>query len=195
LTNVPCHFKQVVTVNIKKEVIILHIPKNTQPPKLLGELAKQVGNKTECGLLGMVCDLDGDYNQVRLKYPSDKHVKVFTFNSARKMMSTVVRHDNCIRLFSKGASEIVLNKCGSYLNGDAKPIKMTQSDIDETIKNVVEPMAKDGLRTICVAYRDFDMNKNIDWDNEEDDAAILSDFTCICLVGIEDPVRAEVSDI
>jgi len=72
---------------------------------------------------------------------------------------------------------------------------MTQSDIDETIKNVVEPMAKDGLRTICVAYRDFDMNNNIDWDNEEDDTAILKDFTCICLVGIEDPVRAEVSDI
>ncbi len=39
------------------------------------------------------------------------------------------------------------------------------------------------------------MNKNIDWDNEEDDTDILSDFTCICLVGIEDPVRADVSDI
>jgi Ca2+ transporting ATPase len=123
-------------------------------------MAKQIGNKTECGLLGLVNDLGGDYEQIRLKYPSDKHVKVFTFNSARKMMSTVVQQANNqgFRLFSKGASEIVLNKCRYYLNGDAKPVALSQSDIDETIRNVVEPMAKDGLRTICVAYKDFDSN-------------------------------------
>jgi magnesium-transporting ATPase (P-type) len=126
-------------------------------------MAKQIGNKTECGLLGLVNDLGGDYEQIRLKYPSDKHVKVFTFNSARKMMSTVVDYKNtqgggCYRLFSKGASEIVLNKCRYYLNGDAKPVSLSQSDIDETIRNVVEPMAKNGLRTICVAYKDFDSN-------------------------------------
>jgi P-type Ca2+ transporter type 2B len=128
-------------------------------------MAKQIGNKTECGLLGLVNDLGGDYEQIRLKYPSDKHVKVFTFNSARKMMSTVVQQNNiqsgggCYRLFSKGASEIVLNKCRYYLNGDAKPVALSQSDIDETIRNVVEPMAKNGLRTICVAYRDFNSNE------------------------------------
>ena len=129
-------------------------------------MAKQIGNKTECGLLGLVNDLGGDYEQIRQKYPSDKHVKVFTFNSARKMMSTVVDYKNtqsggggCYRLFSKGASEIVLNKCRYYLNGDAKPVALSQSDIDETIRNVVEPMAKNGLRTICVAYRDFNSNE------------------------------------
>jgi Ca2+ transporting ATPase len=158
-------------------------------------MAKQIGNKTECGLLGLVNDLGGDYDQVRRKYPSEEHVKVFTFNSARKMMSTVVKYKNengsvVFRLFSKGASEIVLGKCCQYLNVDAKPIQLSQSSIDETIRNVVEPMAMEGLRTICVAYRDF-TSPDTDW---EDDAAILTDMTCICLVGIEDPVRAEVPD-
>ena len=51
-------------------------------------------------------------------------------------------------------------------------------------------MASEGLRTICLAYRDFPSAEGEpDWDNETD---ILTALTCICLVGIEDPVRPEV---
>lgn len=60
------------------------------------------------------------------------------------------------------------------------------------VKKVIEPMACDGLRTICVAFRDFNSSPEPDWDNEND---ILSDLTCICVVGIEDPVRPEVYQI
>lgn len=59
------------------------------------------------------------------------------------------------------------------------------------VKKVIEPMACDGLRTICVAFRDFPSSPEPDWDNEND---ILNDLTCICVVGIEDPVRPEVSN-
>lgn len=55
------------------------------------------------------------------------------------------------------------------------------------VQKVIEPMACDGLRTICVAMRDFTTEP--DWENE---AEILNDLTCICVVGIEDPVRPEV---
>lgn len=52
-------------------------------------------------------------------------------------------------------------------------------------------MALEGLRTICLAYRDFPTSEGEpDWDNEAD---ILTGLTCICVVGIEDPVRPEVS--
>lgn len=58
------------------------------------------------------------------------------------------------------------------------------------VRKVIEPMACDGLRTICVAYRDFPAEAGEpDWDSEND---ILSDLTCIAVVGIEDPVRPEV---
>lgn len=51
-------------------------------------------------------------------------------------------------------------------------------------------MALEGLRTICLAYRDFPASEGEpDWDNEAD---ILTSLTCICVVGIEDPVRSEV---
>lgn len=76
-----------------------------------GGLPKQVGNKTECGLLGFVLDLKQDYAPVREQIPEEKIYKVYTFNSVRKSMSTVVKlPDGTFRLYSKGASEILLKK-------------------------------------------------------------------------------------
>ncbi|XP_037378664.1 plasma membrane calcium-transporting ATPase 2 isoform X5 [Talpa occidentalis] len=162
------------------------------PPEKEGALPRQVGNKTECGLLGFVLDLKQDYEPVRTQMPEEKLYKVYTFNSVRKSMSTVIKlPDESFRMYSKGASEIVLKKCCKILNGAGEPRVFRPRDRDEMVKKVIEPMACDGLRTICVAYRDFPSSPEPDWDNEND---ILSDLTCICVVGIEDPVRPEVPE-
>nr|XP_025958301.1 plasma membrane calcium-transporting ATPase 2 [Dromaius novaehollandiae] len=162
------------------------------PPEKEGGLPRQVGNKTECGLLGFVLDLKQDYEPVRNLIPEEKLYKVYTFNSVRKSMSTVIKMpDGSFRMYSKGASEIVLKKCSRILNAAGEPRIFRPRDRDEMVKKVIEPMACDGLRTICVAFRDFSSNPEPDWDNEND---ILSDLTCICVVGIEDPVRPEVPE-
>ncbi|XP_062971032.1 plasma membrane calcium-transporting ATPase 2 isoform X6 [Cynocephalus volans] len=162
------------------------------PPEKEGALPRQVGNKTECGLLGFVLDLKQDYEPARGQMPEEKLYKVYTFNSVRKSMSTVIRlPDESFRMYSKGASEIVLKKCCKILSGAGEPRVFRPRDRDEMVKKVIEPMACDGLRTICVAYRDFPSSPEPDWDNEND---ILNDLTCICVVGIEDPVRPEVPE-
>ncbi|XP_032303105.1 plasma membrane calcium-transporting ATPase 2 isoform X5 [Coturnix japonica] len=162
------------------------------PPEKEGGLPRQVGNKTECGLLGFVLDLKQDYEPVRSLIPEEKLYKVYTFNSVRKSMSTVIKMpDGSFRMYSKGASEIVLKKCSRILNAAGEPRIFRPRDRDEMVKKVIEPMACDGLRTICVAFRDFNSSPEPDWDNEND---ILSDLTCICVVGIEDPVRPEVPE-
>lgn len=74
------------------------------------------------------------------------------------------------------------------INGETKAFK--PRDRDDLVKKVVEPMASEGLRTICLAYRDFQASEGEpDWDNE---GHILTGLTCIAVVGIEDPVRPEV---
>ncbi|KAK2915232.1 plasma membrane calcium-transporting ATPase 2 isoform X5 [Channa argus] len=157
-----------------------------------GGLPKQVGNKTECGLLGLVLDLKRDYQPIRNQIPEEKLYKVYTFNSVRKSMSTVIKlPDGSFRMYSKGASEIVLKKCSNILNEVGEPRVFRPRDKDEMVKKVIEPMACEGLRTICVAYRDFPSNPEPNWDDENN---ILSDLTAICVVGIEDPVRPEVPD-
>ncbi|XP_013915809.1 PREDICTED: plasma membrane calcium-transporting ATPase 4-like isoform X4 [Thamnophis sirtalis] len=162
------------------------------PPEKEGGLPRQVGNKTECALLGFVLDLKQDYQAVRNEVPEEKLYKVYTFNSSRKSMSTVLKNqDGSFRMYSKGASEIILRKCTKLLdkNGEIRLFKV--KDRDEMVKKVIEPMACQGLRTICLAYRDFPAGVEPDWDAENE---ILSDLTCITVVGIEDPVRPEVPE-
>lgn len=69
-----------------------------------------MGNKTECALLDLVLKWGGSYDEIREQIPEDKLVKVYTFNSARKMMSTIIQRDEGYRLYTKGASEMVLTK-------------------------------------------------------------------------------------
>lgn len=71
------------------------------------------------------------------------------------------------------------------------------------LKNIASPMATKGLRTICLAYREFvtsettQMNQtlitsNVDWTKE---ANIIKNLTFIAIFGIEDPIRPEVIKI
>ncbi|KAK7933428.1 hypothetical protein WMY93_004324 [Mugilogobius chulae] len=134
------------------------------PPEKEGGLPRHVGNKTECS---------AGINEI----PEEKLYKVYTFNSSRKSMST--NADGGFRMYSKGASEIVLRNSNPKTG-------------DEMVRKVIEPMACDGLRTICVAFRDFPAESGEpDWDQENQ---ILSELTCIAVVGIEGPVRPEVPE-
>jgi Ca2+ transporting ATPase len=120
-------------------------------------------------------------------------------------MGTVIKIRNGFRLHVKGASEIVLAKCNFYLDENGLVKELNTEKINNITKNVIEKMASNGLRTICIAYRDFipfdnlnHTDKNVDyfkeipnWENENE---IFNKLTCICIVGIEDPVRPEVPE-
>ena len=83
----------------------------------------------------------------------------------------------------------MFERCKTILveNNEVKPL--TDEEKNRVTEEVIEKMASDGLRTICIAYKD--LGKDVqDWDNEE---KIISNLTCIAIVGIEDPVRKEVT--
>ncbi|XP_042239395.1 plasma membrane calcium-transporting ATPase 2-like isoform X3 [Homarus americanus] len=166
-----------------------------------GDLPNQVGNKTECSLLGFVLDLGKSYQAIRDEISEESFHRVYTFNSARKSMSTVIPRDGGYRIYTKGASEIVMKKCSFIYGKDGKLESFSRSMQDRLVREVIEPMACNGLRTISVAYRDFvrgkaDINQ-VHIENEpnwEDEDNIISNLTCLCVLGIEDPVRPEVPD-
>lgn len=162
-------------------------------------LPTQLGNKTECALLGFVLDLGQEYESLREETPVDLFHKVYTFNSVRKSMTTVLKIDDIYRMYTKGASEIVLKKCEYILGNDGKPKPFRVEDQENMVANVIEPMANFGLRTLCLAYKDFVKANPKEnevlydeeplWDKEDE---IIRGLTCIAVVGIEDPVRNEV---
>lgn len=45
-------------------------------PKKSGERVQHLGNKTECGLLGFVKRIGGDYEQIRKKHSEETLIKV-----------------------------------------------------------------------------------------------------------------------
>jgi Ca2+ transporting ATPase len=57
-----------------------------------GQFDIQIGNKTECALLGLAHSLAADCERIRSDHPIESLVHVYTFNSERKSMSTCIRH-------------------------------------------------------------------------------------------------------
>ncbi|XP_074592985.1 plasma membrane calcium-transporting ATPase 2-like isoform X6 [Brevipalpus obovatus] len=172
------------------------------PPENPGELPRHIGNKTECALLAFVLAMGKNFQTRRDEMPEDKLYKVYTFNSVRKSMSTVIRIPDGFRVFTKGASEIVMKRCMFLYGRDGRIERFNKEDQDKLIKSVIEPMACDGLRTISIAYKDYVKRKprtssEVQFEAEpnwEDEDFIVSRLTCLCILGIEDPVRPEVPD-
>jgi len=50
---------------------------------------------------------------------------------------------------------VILARCSFVLDNDGKVKPFSKADRESTIKNVIEPMARDGLRTISLAYKDY----------------------------------------
>jgi len=164
-------------------------------------LPDQVGNKTECALLGFVTELGRNYLEIRERMPEENFTKVYTFNSVRKSMSTVIPWRDGYRLFTKGASEIILHKCDYILGRDGEVKPFTGNKKSKLITNVIEVMAAEGLRTMALAYRDFVKDYPSTNDtlihsepNWEDESSIVNKLTLLSIVGIEDPVRPEVPE-
>jgi hypothetical protein len=61
----------------------------------------KIGNKTECGLLGFVLDLNQSFEEIRRRIPEEVLVKVWPFHTAdikhvQKMRSMENRQNNMI---------------------------------------------------------------------------------------------------
>jgi Ca2+-transporting ATPase len=158
-----------------------------------GKPIEFIGNKTECALLVFAKKLGYDY--VKIRAECKETIKtVYDFSSARKRMSTVVKLDlkqspnKRFRIFTKGASEIILNRCTKWIDHDG-----TVRDLDnEALKNFsafIDSMAEQALRTLCLAYRDFTPN---DFMFDAHAEPPETELTLLAIVGIEDPLRPPV---
>ncbi|TYZ59418.1 hypothetical protein PybrP1_001039 [[Pythium] brassicae (nom. inval.)] len=160
------------------------------PSKVPGGQPEHTGNKTECALLQFVRDCGVDYPQARA---SIEVGHMLTFSSKKKRMSVVVKRSamTC-RIYTKGATEVVLGLCNKMkrLDGSIASLDSTQKDIIGS--SIIEKYASQGFRTLCLSYRDVECSADelSKWSDDD----VETDLTCIGIVGIEDPVRKEVPD-
>jgi len=143
-----------------------------------------IGSKTECALLVLAHKLGYDY--VKLRHDS-KILQVFPFSSEKKRMSTIISESGTPRIYTKGASEIILGLCVDYIDASGNK-KALGAELQEELKSTIEKMANEGLRTLCLGYKDL---KEV---QEESTVAPDDNLTLLAIVGIKDPLRAEVPD-
>uniref|UniRef100_A0A8D1L1N1 Calcium-transporting ATPase n=1 Tax=Sus scrofa TaxID=9823 RepID=A0A8D1L1N1_PIG len=164
------------------------------PPEKEGALPRQVGNKTECGLLGFVLDLKQDYEPVRTQMPEEKLYKVYTFNSVRKSMSTVIKlPDESFRMYSKGASEIVLKNCCSILSGSGFRGLKKPRERDDYQRQIVNPLSKgrDRTRNLMVPTSDWLGLPGPNWPRCQ---SVITERLCLQHVEVSSPCLHQVPE-
>ena len=144
------------------------------------------GNKTEIGILSFLKTKIGvDPADLQKSFPAGA-VKQFPFDSEKKRMTTVVKKGNKFVLYVKGAPDILLAKCSSYMSSAGKVMPMSK-DREEYLNAVITDMALLGNRCILVAVTDLPGLSAMPVHDPE-----VHDSTCIAILGIQDPVREEV---
>lgn len=114
-------------------------------------------------------------------------VKVEPFNSVKKKMSVLVSlPTGGFRAFCKGASEVILTMCDNIVNSDGESVPL-YPEKRKNVSDVINGFAGEGLRTLCLAFRDSEDDSTVD--TIPDDC-----YTLIAVIGIKDPVRPGVRD-
>ena len=140
------------------------------------------GEPTEAALVQWAASLGLKKPELKEKAPRFMEAP---FDSGRKMMSTLHRAHEGIVQFTKGAPDIVIDRCEYYLE-DGKPVPMTE-EYRQKIFAANKAMADRALRVLACAERR--------WDAPPESAApqYLEQKLCfVGLCGMIDPVRPEV---
>lgn len=161
-----------------------------------------IGSKTETALLGFARDHLG-MGSVSQERTNATIVQVVPFDSAIKCSGAVAKlADGRYRMYVKGASEILLNKCDKIVTDAAKELidaPMTEDNRD-SLEHVITTYASRSLRTIGLVYRDFESWPPRDSRRVEDDPSqahfedIFQKMTFLAVVGIQDPLRESVRE-
>ena len=107
------------------------------------------------------------------------------FDSGRKMMSTIHRTETGYVQYTKGAPDVIIQKCEYYLK-DGKVVPMTDEYVRE-ILDANKKMADKALRVLACAEREWEELP------KEQGAEFLEQKLCfVGLCGMIDPVRPEV---
>jgi magnesium-transporting ATPase (P-type) len=114
------------------------------------------GNCTEVGLIKYLMR-SGVSVQDLIREKEGKILQTIPFNSRRKRASTVVQLPNeTVRVFLKGAPEIVMEYCEKWIDRDGTVKELDEEKRRYIINDIVtHTFAKRAYRTIMIAYGDI----------------------------------------
>jgi Ca2+-transporting ATPase len=181
---------------------ILPAPLSEESNEVVDSRPKLVGNKTEAAMLLLAKSAWGNNDDIDKRRESANFGKeggsrLFPFSSKRKRMTVLVKKGSSWTLYHKGAAEIVMENCSTYMDVDGSEKPLT-AEKREFFKKVIAEYASDALRCVALCHRKkidsvvkTDLSKISLAETEE----MLEKDMCVhALVGIADPLREDVVD-
>ncbi|HGJ66533.1 TPA: calcium-translocating P-type ATPase, PMCA-type [bacterium] len=140
-----------------------------------------IGDPTEIALYNTANDSGFNKRELEQEFP---RVAEIPFDSERKCMTTFHKWNNGFISFTKGALDnLILMSKNILIDGKIKSI-----DTEQILK-VNDRMASDGLRVLCIAFKEWnEIPDNIQPENVEANLTILG------FVGMMDPPREEAKE-
>lgn len=160
------------------------------------EITVENGNKNVTGEPTEKAIVEEGINLYIIKNEIEKikpRINEIPFDSNRKMMTTIHKIGNKYRIITKGAPDVLLQKCTKEIS-EVNELEnqyniQTQTLNTSKIQNENKEMAKQALRVIAVAYKDVDILPN-----KIETANIENNLTFVGLIGMIDPPREGVKE-
>ena len=140
------------------------------------EINTLYGEPTETAIVNYAIKKNKDKDSLYILMP---RISEIPFDSTRKMMTTIHKIGNKYRIITKGAPDVIIEKCSNMMN---------EQEVKD-MKNSNLKMAQKALRVIAVGYKDLDsLPSKIDTDTIEKDLIFVG------LIGMIDPPREGVKE-
>jgi len=137
------------------------------------------GEATEIALFNMAALQGFDKAKLLTKFPL---AKAIPFDSNRKQMTTIHRHEKSFISFTKGAPERIVANCIKSEYGSQSTHFCAQSILEK-----VDELSSKGHRVLALAMRKLDSLPS-----STDLSSVESELTFLGLIVISDPIRSEV---
>ncbi|XP_073043846.1 calcium-transporting ATPase 8, plasma membrane-type isoform X2 [Primulina eburnea] len=150
------------------------------------------GSPTEKAILQWGVNLGMDFSAAR----SDSVIiRTCPFNSEKKRGGVALKlSDSEVHVHWKGAAEILLESCSSYIDANDCEIQMDEDKMSH-FKKAIDNMAARSLRCVAITYRLFEVEKVPTSDEELENWQLPEgDLILLAIVGIKDPCRPKVRD-
>ena len=154
------------------------------------DVIKVSGEPTEKAIVEEGINIGSVKNRLENFMP---RVNEIPFDSNRKMMTTIHKIGNKYRVITKGAPDVLLQKCTKQIDTISEMTNQYNIKIRSLenlkIQSDNRQMAQKALRVIAVAYKDLDVLPS-----KIDSQSIENNLTFVGLIGMIDPPRKGVKE-
>lgn len=138
------------------------------------------GDPTETAFVDYYMANNDDYTEMMVTH---SRIGELPFDSERKLMSTLHDMEGKITMFTKGAPDVLIERCGYFLDANGQVALLSEEE-KEKIKQKNFDYSSGGLRVLAFALKTYDALKELDFNDEKD----------LVFIGLEaemDPPRVE----